>query len=237
VLLNRHPSTSTTSISFTRHLLFALHSSWVIKAKKDPRYYFSRKVTLDTTLALTSNLLDDDVSPQAPHHMSKLISCFHFSGNSSSSSVLPSRAGLALNLVHALELIWQLEQEAPTAKSSAQAKLLRAPLFESLKRFAEFQLLRINADEVNVKGLFFTSAVVAQIEAMEKGESDEGVTNAIEEALVRSLRECLEILRAKVPPVFGQDGPQEVNGELNGAAAGGEYDLLQEMEDVDENNI
>jgi hypothetical protein len=169
--------------------------------------------------------------------MSKLISCFHFSGNSSSSSVLPSRAGLALNLVHALELIWQLEQEAPTAKSSAQAKLLRAPLFESLKRFAEFQLLRINADEVNVKGLFFTSAVVAQIEAMEKGESDEGVTNAIEEALVRSLRECLEILRAKVPPVFGQDGPQEVNGELNGAAAGGEYDLLQEMEDVDENNI
>jgi hypothetical protein len=47
-----------------RRPLLALHRSWVIKAKTDPRYYFSRKVTLDTALALTSYLPDDDVS----HH-------------------------------------------------------------------------------------------------------------------------------------------------------------------------
>jgi hypothetical protein len=46
---------------------------------------------------------------------------------------------------------------------------------------------------------------VAQIEEMEKGESDGRVMNAIEEASVRSLRECLDILRAKVPAAAGQD--------------------------------
>jgi hypothetical protein len=106
-----------------------------------------------------------------------------------------------------------------------------------LKCFTEFQLLRIKADDVNVKGLFFISAVVAQIEAMEKGESDGEVMNAIEEASVRSLRECLDILRAKVPAAAGEEGGQEVNGELNGAAAGGEYDFLQDMEDMGENDI
>jgi hypothetical protein len=136
----------------------------------------------------------------------------------------------------ALELIWQLEEEAPATKSSAQAKLLRALLIGCLKRFAEFQLLRIKADEVNVKGLFFISAVVAQIEAMEKGESDERVMNAIEEASVRSLRECSVILRTKVPAAAGEEGGQEMNGELI-AATGWEYDLLQDMEDMGENDI
>jgi hypothetical protein len=137
----------------------------------------------------------------------------------------------------ALELIWQLDEESLAQKSSAQVKLLRAPLIESLKRFREFQMLRIKADEVNVKGLFFIEAVVAQIEAMENGESDDGVMKAIEEASVRSLRECLEILRAKVPAAAGQDGGQEWNEDLNGAAAAGEYDLLQDMEDMGENDI
>jgi hypothetical protein len=63
-----------------------------------------------------------------------------------------------------------LEKESPGARS-APAKLLHAALIESLKRFAKFQLLRIKADEVNVKGSFFISAVVAQIEAMKKGAS------------------------------------------------------------------
>ena len=49
-----------------RRPILALHRSWVIKAKTDPRYYFSRKVTLDTALVHTSYLLDDDVSPHPP---------------------------------------------------------------------------------------------------------------------------------------------------------------------------
>ena len=81
-----------------------------------------------------------------------------------------------------------------------------------------------------MKESFFISAVVAQIEAMERGESDDGVMNAIEEASVRSLRECLDILRAKFPATSGQDSGQEVNGELNGAAVGGEYDFLWKWE-------
>jgi hypothetical protein len=67
-----------------RRPLLALHRSWVIKAKANPRYYFSRKVTLDTALALTSNLQDDDVSPHPPNQMSKLISCFNSIVNVSS---------------------------------------------------------------------------------------------------------------------------------------------------------
>ena len=72
-----------------------------------------------------------------------------------------------------LELIWGLEEESPGAKS-AQAKLIRAPLIESLKRSVKSQLLRIKADENSVKGSLFLAALVAQIEAMERGENDEG---------------------------------------------------------------
>lgn len=141
-----------------------------------------------------------------------------------------------------LELIWQLEEESPGARS-AQAKLLREPLIEILKRSEKFQLLRIEADEMNVKGPYFISAVIAQIEAMERGESDEGVMKAIEEASGRSIRECVEILRAKVPAAAVKDGDQGGKGELNEVTSGagegtsGEYDFLQDMGDMGDMRI
>lgn len=49
-----------------RRPLFALHRTWVIKAKTDPRYHFSKKVTLDAALAHTSFIPDDDVSLHFP---------------------------------------------------------------------------------------------------------------------------------------------------------------------------
>ena len=136
----------------------------------------------------------------------------------------------------ALELIWQLEEESPGARST-HAKLLRAPLIESLRRCEEIQLLRIKADEVDVKGSFFIAAVVAQIEAMERGERDQGVMKAIEEASGRSIRECLEILKAKVPTATEQEEGREWEGISGvtfsaGKATGGEYDFLNDMEDV-----
>jgi len=108
-----------------------------------------------------------------------------------------------------------------------------------LRRCEETQLLRIKADEVDVKGPFFIAAVVAQIEAMERGESGQGVMNAIEEASGRSIRECLEILKAKVPTAIEQEEAQECEG-INGVTAstgdatGGEYDFLNDMENIGE---
>ncbi len=86
---------------------------------------------------------------------------------------------------------------------------------------------------MSARGPFFIAAVLAQIEAMERGESEEGVQRAIEEAAVGSVRECLEILKGKAEAAAANE--ERGNGEDNElVAAGGEYDFLPDTWDTDD---
>ncbi len=86
---------------------------------------------------------------------------------------------------------------------------------------------------MSAKGSFFIAAVLAQIEAMERGEDEEGVRRAIAEAAVESVRECLEILKGKAEAATVRGGGDR--GEVNDVvAAGGEYNCLQSMWDAND---
>ncbi|KAH8594962.1 hypothetical protein B0O99DRAFT_624053 [Bisporella sp. PMI_857] len=199
-----------------RRFLFALHRPWVIKVKTDPRYYFSRKVVLDTALAHTSFRPNDD--------WERLILASPDLAN-----------GLPIMYI-SLELIWQLEEESPGAIST-QGKLLRAPLVETLRRSADSQTQQIKFYRVNTRGAFFIAALLAQIEAIEDGKSEQEVLRAIKAASERSIKECLAILKARASDPGMQDANQKSSCETDtptiaAAAAegiGAEYDFLQDM--------
>lgn len=208
--------------TLTQRPLLVLHRPWAISVRHDPRFYFSRKQSLDTALALVS------LSPDT--EWTHVLSVGH--------AVWREHTTLPATVV-AMELMMQLDEEIeaqPSGPQAAMAKVGREPLLEIVRGGVDMYLQRIRESEVNVKGHIFTSMALGQIEAMERGESaDEGVRRAA----IESVRLCLGALEARV---LESGGGEEVVVEGGGEGGGGpvvweqerlgdamNYDFLEDM--------
>lgn len=187
-----------------RYILF-LHRPFMIQARKDPRFYLSRKVCLESCivvasyaghLKLPSDTLDD-------------LSHLTIVGRGSFKGALSFDVITSLGL----EIITQLEEEASTRPLEASppfvadpldeiAKAHRAPLIRSLEHI-QGQLLQIIAlGNPSLKRYNFLSAILSHINAMESGQP---IKPAIYESIKESLRKCHSLLMAS----HAASSPQE----------------------------
>lgn len=162
----------------TQRFLLSLHYPFATKAKTNPKYYFSRKICLESSLFLLSY----SPTPQFPetgrqnddYMRLKLVGKGQFRG------VLMQAAATIC-----LELINQLEDDSSPFPSASKT-LSRQELHKAIAEFVDHLLLRIKAGETNVKAYLFLSSVLAQIKAMESGVS-------VEQSMSDSLKQAAEI--------------------------------------------
>ncbi|KAJ6143578.1 C6 transcription factor [Penicillium samsonianum] len=187
-----------------RYILF-LHRPFMIQARKDPQFYLSRKVCLESCvvvasyadhLSLPSDTLDD-------------LSHLTIVGRGSFKGALSFDVITSLGL----EIITQLEEEASTRPFGSSppfvadyldemAKAHRAPLVRSLEHIQE-QLLQIIAlGNPSLKRYNFLSAILSQIRAMESGQP---IQPAIYETVEESLKRCYSLLQVS----HAASSPQE----------------------------
>ncbi|KAJ5517395.1 hypothetical protein N7527_008955 [Penicillium freii] len=187
-----------------RYILF-LHRPFMIQARKDPRFYLSRKVCLESCvviasyadhLSLPSDSLDD-------------LSHLTIVGRGSFKGALSFDVIISLGL----EIITQLEEEASTRPSGSSppfvadhldemTKAHRAPLIRSLEHIQE-QLLQIIAlGNPSLKRYNFLSAILSQIRAMESGQP---IQPAIYQTIKESLMRCHSLLQVS----HAASSPQE----------------------------
>jgi len=166
-----------------RRPLIFLHRPWAAKARSDPRYYFSRKVCLDTCLEILS-------FPSSADYLHLLTV-----GNG-----IWKEIGSLPYWTIALELMVQLEEEA----LNARAKATREPIIEAVKYAIFLKTERLKVGEMNVKGHLFSSMALGQIEATERGQD---IQQGIAEAAMSSLQKSHAILKERAS-VFSKTGVQ-----------------------------
>jgi len=175
-----------------RRFFLGLHRLYAIRARKDPRYYFSRKVCMDAAVTMTYPLPDDD------------FYALTYSARGMFREVTGHTAA-----VLGLELITQLEEDGGSATTSRHraSRVSREPLHQAMRQVVDTLEKRIAVGESNVKGHLFASAIVGQVEAMEAGTS---IEEGIYEAAKKSAGTCYELLKER----YNLPGVDETSQQL-----------------------
>ena len=186
-------------IEFILHRFqIALHCPFAMKARKDPRFYYSRKVCLEIGLAIGS-----------PEHDNDFYRLMILGG-------IPYRE-ITAHIIRTvcLELVVQIEEDQANLVPLQAAKTRRDPIHETVKRMFELSKKRIENAETNVKPFVFFSMVLAQVDAMEKGITLEP---AILDAATKSTKTCIELLNARIAklPSMGNIPQQAMDTVLDG---------------------
>jgi hypothetical protein len=191
----------------TRCFLLHLHLPFSVEASTNPLLFFSRKVTIDTSLAL----LAPDPDASFLRVLSRGGGLFRYANR---------HAGIPL----ALELL------SLTTTQGAQGTLRRAPEYRQLIKRALAMLIaqcadRISRGETNVKNHMFLSMVMAQAESVEEGgQCDVAIATAARD----SLAHCYGLLKI-------QAGSMVVDGREKNSAEPAESGLVgwdRDMEDL-----
>lgn len=165
-----------------RRFLLPLHRPFANRAATNPLFFFSRKVSLDTAMAILSPEPDEDFS-----RLSQL------SGGFIKGCILYACFALAL------EIATEFEDEG--LDTSMQRKQARQKLVSALERAIRLAADRIRLGETNVKMHLMLNAVLGQVKALESGMSMElCVTRGAKEAL----EESYGILQAELTSRNGQ---------------------------------
>jgi hypothetical protein len=170
----------------TQRFLLALHHPFALKARTDPRFYYSHKVYIECALAVMS---------------------YHDTNNTSDSPSSPLLSDgkdqddyTRLRLVHAalviyLELIIPLEED-PSLAFTQERMPQRSPFRKFLVDTLELSRARMETCETNMKGHLVLSIALAHVDAMEQGlPSEERVISAAKESLVL----CERLLTERLP--------------------------------------
>ncbi|PYI25422.1 hypothetical protein BP00DRAFT_499488 [Aspergillus indologenus CBS 114.80] len=202
-----------------RRYILLLHLPFMREAPTNPQYHFSRKVCLESAMIIASyaSTLTLPATTDLDAFARLLIA-----GRGS------FRGPLSLELfsILGLEAITQLDESPPlppasTATATATnplaelARATRAPLIKTLQhiRGQIFQIIRLGTP--SLKRCIVLSAMLAQIRAMETGESVEAAVGA---SLVLSLKECYAALQSFAATSHG-DG-ESAAAMMTGATVG-----------------
>ncbi|KAK1531903.1 fungal specific transcription factor [Colletotrichum paranaense] len=197
--LKAYPSVTSFQLRYvqtlTYRLFFALHHPIAPLALRNPVYYFSRKMVVDTALRLCEvAFLAPDKSgtgatmkPATPSEVD-----FHrltINGAGFYRSV-PFQGVMTLGL----ELINIKEEEVRNGHSifySGSEDQLRG----ILDAVYDWSRNRIRSGETNIKGHALSVLLIAHIHGLEQGVSDEKIENFFEEACRERVKECHDLLK------------------------------------------
>jgi hypothetical protein len=185
-----------------RRYLLHIHIPFSVQSKVDPRYYFSRKVCLETALAIFFHSGEEDL---APDHRPGIVDDY--------TRLKLIAGGIFKDVVlHAatiiiVELITQLQEDMESGLPQCmQRTAAREPLYRAMQDIITLTAERIREGENNAKGHLFLSAAAAYVYALANDLPSEEV---VPEAAKRSALHCLELLgaRTKLHPVTPESDP------------------------------
>ncbi|KAM0713849.1 hypothetical protein Q7P37_010811 [Cladosporium fusiforme] len=163
---------------FMHRSLLALHYSYALKAKDEPLFYYSRKVCLDSALAVLAQPLD-----QQDADFYRLI----LHGRSVYGDVYAAAANFLTEYIYAESSNAPLL--LPAGSASPQDNLIAA-----MENILPITLARIESCQTNVKGHLLFSCLLAFAKAVHRGTE---VSSALRSAIQRSLQDSYDVLRAR----------------------------------------
>ena len=165
-------------------LIVLLHRPFVVRAGKNPRFFYSRKISLESCMTIASYTESLKLPSEDIDDFSRLTM---YGGGT-------FRGALNLEIITMLgiEVITQLEEMRTTTSSLASmANATRDPVIKALEHIRD-QLEQITAlGNPTIKRTAIISMMIGQIKAMESGQS---VKLAAIESLQQSLKKCFALL-------------------------------------------
>ena len=200
-----------------RYILF-LHTPFMIQGRKKPEFYYSRKVCLESAMVIASYADNLNLPNYQLDDISRLIMV--------GKGAFKGPLSLDILSVIGLEIITQLEEEAPTQPSTNTvpdrqdelARNNRKPLIAKLEHLLE-QLRQIIATGCpSLKRYAILSAILGQIRAFESGKC---VKQAIYDTLINGGKEYHKLLEESTR----QDKQESDDTLANGASASAQIQL------------
>ncbi|KAJ9151991.1 C6 zinc finger domain-containing protein [Pleurostoma richardsiae] len=198
-----------------RRFLIPLHCPFAMKARTNPLFHYSRKISLDTAMALISPEPDEGFS-----HLTAIGGGFFREA---------IRYALAV-ISH--ELIVQVETQrldGTLHRNSQHREILK----QTLRDMVSLSVDRIRRGETNIKSHTFLKMIIAQVEAIEEGSS-------CELKMLQSARDSLEfcygLLEAQASSVSVPGlGDMDIAASFDGGQAGLalDFDLSLFLPDAD----
>ncbi|KAI8628112.1 hypothetical protein F5Y19DRAFT_439659 [Xylariaceae sp. FL1651] len=198
--------------SYLRRLILFLHRPFANQARKDHRFFLSRKVCLESGLIIASHTETMNLPSETLDDYS--YSCISGSG------LFKGALGQDVVLAISLEVVTQLEEEGLSGSDHSHtgavdplvllARASRKPLVRFLKHIREQWKQVILLGRPSLKQYLFVSCILSHIEAMELGHHQK---LAMIDTMKRELQESIAILRdssasgniTKVPSEWSDD--------------------------------
>ncbi|KAF3386715.1 hypothetical protein F1880_000730 [Penicillium rolfsii] len=211
-----------------RRFMLNLYRPFASRATQDPRFYLSRKLSVDSALILASYaespLLDLNSNPSPCRDFQRL--------SLSGTGIFKGCLSLDVIMVLSLELITQLEDEATMLATVPAPPLSNAtdqiiqnactPLIQALERIRDHLYQGIAAGIPSMKRYCLLTGVLAQVQAVPQGEQAEWTH--IREAFMDSMRTCRELLQQHTSNGL----PAQVTGETLFTPSDGVYGFTPE---------
>lgn len=198
----------------------ALTFPWL--AQDNPAYFYARKLCVETALKL-SRAATGGTGGASGDDFSRLATCAHGAFRS-----VPAFALLAI----CLELLWQVQEDqsfresmeidhAPAEGAGGDAGSGAAPrqeLVDAVRGSIAWSEQRIKAGDPNIKGRLFYAALLAQVNALERGGVEAEVEGQVMASVVEDLEHCWLLLKGP-----GTAGAALPVGEAVGDGREGEW--------------
>ena len=216
----------------------ALNHPWLGSAQNNPAYYFARKMCVETSLKLyrafaTGSPAGDSGTASPTDDFTRLSTCGYGAFRS-----VPTLAVLTI----CLELLWQVQEDrsfrqsmnidnalersgsvsdpdvgAPVGASIGSGAAPRQDLLEAVKYSIGWSIRRIKMGETNIKGYLIYSALLSQVQAIQRGASDSDAEQHVLLSIVENLEECYHLLKEAAG---GNLSMASMTGVLNGGHGG-----------------
>lgn len=181
-----------------RRFLLNLYRPFTIQAIKDPRFYLSRKLSLDSALSIASYADTSSTSPNIDHIAYRDFQRLCLSG----AGLFKGHLSLDVMIVIGLELITQLEEEVaqqpatvslPSNALDQIAEASRAPLIKALEKIMGQLYQSLAAGIPSMKRYCLLGGVLAQITGVPRGEQAEWTR--IRKAFMGNMETCRMLLQ------------------------------------------
>ncbi|KAI3318998.1 hypothetical protein HD806DRAFT_525894 [Xylariaceae sp. AK1471] len=186
--------------TYFRRLVLFLHRPFAHQARKDHRFFMSRKICLESSLIMASHTENMKLPTVSLDDFSSC--CISGSG------MFKGALGQDIILSISLEVITQLEEEGlgdsryPRTGVADPLVLLartqRKPMMQYLMHVRDQWRQILLLGRPSLKSYLFVSCIISQIEAMESGQD---VKASILDTIKRGLRECTGLLQDS--PAYG----------------------------------
>ncbi|GMF72159.1 unnamed protein product [Aspergillus oryzae] len=186
----------------TQRFLLALHDPFAIKAKADPKLYYSHKEALLVSMRI---LAPFSTSTSEDLDYTALL----LTGSPSFRDV-PTQAAAVVGD----DLIERIKEQINTAVSAPYTSypLSHGDSRRAVEKFVSCALARLESGETNIKGYLVSACFLAQIEAMECGQP---IDEALSRTILAVLQTCSKILGDRVETLSPSKPGIELSTAIN----------------------